>query len=247
MVRALCGNNDHPDPQMFLLIFWLMMVYSLVKPAAGSNVTGDKLFTTLTEDSELEAECESSVNRWKRLSDIISNAVEEFCNVESTGDMDLNEDQCLLEFLAGYVGMKAGKLRHCEVCAHSLMVSRSEYERAAYTKSSSATTKSAPSLIQLRDYHNALHYPTKSQFRLIVTLEENVLAVVGELVTKVQPDTFFQISERLESLSLPRVGCDEHASSVTGYIIQFYLILRMHFAAKATNRTIRNCKKAVEL
>ena len=243
MVRAFCGCNDNPDPQMFLLIFRLMLVYSLVKPVVGSNVTGDELFQTLIDDSELGFEDINENQRtWHNTSLRLLNAAEDICDRSSTGNMNLTEDERLLEFLAGYVGTKAGKLKKCVECVRTLSVPKSEY------RSVNRSCEAAPSLIELRDYHDALHYPTKSLYSLITIIEKNICAVIGSCGKEVGPDTFFQISERLETLpSIPTVGCKEHRDSVLGYVIQFYLILRMHFAAKAVNKDIANCRKAAEL
>lgn len=52
MVRQAAGNNDHPDPVMFVLIFRLMSVYSLVKPPKGSNITGGELLHSLVTMKE---------------------------------------------------------------------------------------------------------------------------------------------------------------------------------------------------
>lgn len=40
---------------------------------------------------------------------------------------------------------------------------------------------------------------------------------------------------------------DAHKDSILGYIVQFYLVLRMHFAAKEANKTITNYRKAAEM
>lgn len=40
MVRASLGKNEHPDAVLFLFVFRILSMYSLVKPPRGTNVTG---------------------------------------------------------------------------------------------------------------------------------------------------------------------------------------------------------------
>ena len=68
MVREAGGNNDHPDPLMFILIFRLMSVYSLVKPPKGSNITGGDLLKSLVfmKDAGLNSK-DKEKKRWQKI------------------------------------------------------------------------------------------------------------------------------------------------------------------------------------
>ncbi|XP_046407616.1 uncharacterized protein LOC124172243 [Ischnura elegans] len=47
MMRAACGDNDHPDSVQFVQVFRLMGTYSLVKPPKGCNVSGPDVLEAL--------------------------------------------------------------------------------------------------------------------------------------------------------------------------------------------------------
>lgn len=223
MVRSACGNNDHPDPHMFLLIFRLLSLYSLVK-AAGSNVSSDELFDTLLNpDSDVVVSSrDANKARWENIRTTMVNMVSEG---EPDELLNMTEDDRLLEFLSGYVAGKAIKFKKCHACAVTILANNS-----LVTDSS----QSAPSLIDLRNFYGVLHYPSKSLFLIISTLEKCIRDETNE--ENIGPDTFFNITEQLESVNLPaHVGCDEHFQDIMSYIIHFYTILRMQFAVKAAD------------
>jgi len=47
MIRSVCGSNDHPDAILFIQMFRLLTIYSLVKPPRGSNISGGEMLKTL--------------------------------------------------------------------------------------------------------------------------------------------------------------------------------------------------------
>lgn len=47
MMRNCCGSNDHPDSQLFIQIYRLISMYSLVKPPKGCNVSTGELMNAL--------------------------------------------------------------------------------------------------------------------------------------------------------------------------------------------------------
>jgi hypothetical protein len=253
MIRAFGGNNDHPDPHIFLLIFRLMAVYSLVKPD-GSNVTGQELFDVLISvDEDGTAGISENVTKWKNIREqITSNTlfsidtadsadyfldesfeVDEPEDISKVDDGELRENEQLLQFFAGYVASKAAKFKACNDCIPHL------YSRAN-------TCNLPATFLDMRNYFNVLHYPTETLFSLVKILEKSILSVITS-TEKLSPDTFFEIARSLLNLDLPHVGCAQHKPEVTGYIIQFYLVLRMHFASQEFNNTISNRKKSTEL
>lgn len=46
MMRSVCRSNDHPDSILYIQMFRLVSIYSLVKPPKGSNVSGGEMLET---------------------------------------------------------------------------------------------------------------------------------------------------------------------------------------------------------
>ena len=47
MMRNCCGSNDHPDSQLFIQMYRLVSMYSLIKPPKGCNVSTGELMNVL--------------------------------------------------------------------------------------------------------------------------------------------------------------------------------------------------------
>lgn len=101
-------------------------------------------------------------------------------------------------------------------------------------------------LIDLRNYYGALRKPSAALLELLKIVENTIMNEIR--VSKMRPDTFFNIAYQLQDLySLPQIGCNRHYGEVTGYIIQFYLIMRMHFLCSDVNKTVKDRGKPKEL
>jgi len=150
------------------------------------------------------------------------------------------EDQDLLEFFGGYIAMKAISRQRCESCTETLIKQNRDNDAITFSGS----------LIDMRNYHDVLHYPSNALYRLVSWLEDRVQDEIWRgNVSTLNPDTFFNIAEQLTS-STPHIdfiGCSEHRSDVLTYVIQFFLILRMQFLCKDFNNLIKNKCKPHEL
>jgi hypothetical protein len=209
-----------------------------VKPPKGSNVTGEELFQTLIQDGEVKY---GNVERWRfirsRIVDVCDRLPTSLLPDENNHDYNGNEDEEIIEFLIGYVAKKAVSFqRECSPCKSSLLRSN---KRINFQQSESLT--------DLKNYYGVLCYPSNNLILLIQLIEETILSEIGNN-PKIHPNTFFDIAGKLEEiLELPSVGCEVHADAVTAYVIQFYLVLRMHFVCKIVNSNITNFKKMAEM
>lgn len=209
-----------------------MSIYSLVKPSKGSNITGNELFETLIKDGEMTY---GNVERWKFIRQSIIEVSYNKTNMPPPAT-ESTEDAEIFEFLIGYIAKKAVSYIKplCLSCKCTLTRDDSD-------------ANAPESLIDLKNYYDALYYPSLTLIELTAILEDTITEEVGQ-DPKIQPNTFFNIAYKLEDLpGLPRVGCAEHWEDVTAYVIQFYLVLRMHFMCKIVNAKIKNIRKAIEL
>jgi hypothetical protein len=161
------------------------------------------------------------------------------CSDEETAG---TEDDRLLQFLSGYVAMKAISQKRCENCTNTLICRDDE---------SNSGISVDNSLLQIRNYHNVLHYPSNSLSRLVSFIEKYITAEIGcENISSLSPDTFPKILDALCTAEIPfigDIGCHEHRLDLLSFIVRFYLILRMYFICKQYNNSIKNIGKAKEL
>lgn len=233
MVRALCGNNEHPDPTIFLLIFRLMSIYSLVR-VEGSNVVDEDVFDVLIEDSLLPETCENDKEKWMRLRESIVQKFTAPCERVATAPKNADG---VLENLCGCIAAKAISFIKCEQCASTLVIEREKADGNIPAKKS---------LIDLRNYFNVLNYPSSGLYNIISILEKVISEEIGEY--NLRTTTFFDICDRLNDIDFPPpVGCSLHSTEVMGYIIQYYLVLRMFISTKFYNSQIKDISKHKEL
>lgn len=244
MVRSFCGTNEHPDPTMFLLIFRLMSIYSLVR-VEGSNVADEEIFDTLIMDSMLPETCESK-EKWVQMRDsIVQRFKAPSISDTSRSPLIQSEDDGILEFLCGCIASKAISFITCNECASTLIVNPS---RCSDTSKNFTKSTRQKSLIDFRDFFNVLHHPSQSLFNFVSILEKIISEEIVE--HKLTPKTFFAVSDKVNAVDFSNtmaVGCPNHYTEVLGYILQYYLVLRMHISTKLYNATIKDIDKHKQL
>jgi len=173
----------------------------------------------LNPNSDVVSSSDANKARWENIRTAMVNMVSQG---EPDELLNLTEDDRVLEFLLGYVAGKAIKFRKCKACEVTISADKSFVTDSSH---------SAPCLIDLKNFYGVLHYPSQSLFLIISTLEKCVRDEINE--ENIGPDSFFNVTEQLESINLPaHVGCHEHFEDIMSYIIHFYTILRMQFAVK---------------
>ncbi|KAK3931425.1 Transposable element P transposase [Frankliniella fusca] len=134
-IRTSCGSGSHPDPLLFIQLYRLLSLYSLVKPPRGSNVSGGELFNALVQLKDLEKD--GSQDKKLEAVNLIDKIVEESCVAESpeasaafNPEMSSSEiNEAALCLMAGYVAFKVEKMKpakSCIMCANSLVLPTTE-------------------------------------------------------------------------------------------------------------------------
>lgn len=139
MLRSACGSQDHPDPKIFIQIFRLLGVYSLVKPPRGGNITGGELLQPLSKTTlDLKNSKKKTDKDWlSKLDAMIENGFIEGDN----DDMDLNDESVVIlteefqehnydvvetthevkAYMAGYVAFKMQRFSSCANCSKTMI------------------------------------------------------------------------------------------------------------------------------
>lgn len=225
LARGVCGSNDHPDSILFGQMFRLISTYSLIKPCAGSNVSGSEIFNALLKFNNI-SHTSNGREEWQTIIDsVIENGrLDEITN--STYLTDINEDvglpgtsRYLMAYMSGYVARKCRKWTTCVDCIEDLQTTQSDQE---HHKMISLMTQ------------GHLIYPSNRLVQLLGMIEETILNIVKK--ESVNCDMLFQITYALQELSLPLIGCCEHKMQLTKSVTSFYIIIRAEFLAKSYNK-----------
>lgn len=130
-MRGACGSNSHPDSLLFVQVYRLLSVYSLVKPIRGSNVTGSELLSTIISLKDLVGE--ERKERKEHFENIIDNIIN---NASPLMDIEIEYntfkemiDEYALTVFAGYIARKIRKsklAKNCHECFESLCDSKNE-------------------------------------------------------------------------------------------------------------------------
>lgn len=270
IMRAHCGTHDHPNSLLFIQLYRLLSVYALIKPPRGSNINDTNVLDLLIcnrkkdkkpKDSENLVELvgrkkfnssigkvvlkaienvpdtstspQSAEKAVKNLADTSTSLQSAEKTVENVPD-STSPQFAALQYFCGYLAHK--DFNGCELCKKTL--SATTMEEKNYENS----------IIKLRDRYGVLHmhYPSKNLLHTTNVIEKVILDSVENL----KKNSIFDIGENLlefnheegdEVLSLLGCSCTNHALEFTSKVIQFYVIVRMHFILKIVNK---NCKDA---
>ena len=228
MMRSSCGSNDHPDSQTFLQLYWLFSTYSLVKPPKGSCTDCSEILSTLLNINDVKVKEVSRKEKWHTFLDLI---IEEDSTEELLPKtLEMAEDHSyqmvassdfITSYVSGYILRRTSKFTTCDICLQNLTTP-------------DANGEEANKFIELKS-RKCLLYPSQAIVQLITSLENHLLLTLLE--NKIHSEFLYDVMQRIyHGPSLNLVGCDQHKSEVTEKIVQFYLILRLHFICKQISR-----------
>ena len=210
MIREVCGANDNPDPLLFIQVYRLLSVYSLIKPPKGSNVNGIELFETIVTAGD------KNLNSPKvKVSEMLDLLLENgFCHVENVDssrkehiyDVAYSSNE-VVNYVAGFVSKKIQKWTSCNDCI--LSATKEKSDNLEHEKMIEILNK------------GCLNYPSNDLYNLIKNIEETVMEFVSKEILNM--DTFFQILSNLNISKCQMIGCHEHNNLFTKkqFIISF--------------------------
>lgn len=229
IVRQSFGCNDHPTPEQFLTIINNLSFYSLARPPRGGN-SQPELITALLEPSDA---CEKKTVPITALVDRLLDdgnladaavAIEKHSSLLDHKDYaEKKSDSRLIYYIAGYVVRKSLKRISCPECASSLCILPVQ-----------ATSDDNASLTKEFD-HGGLLYPSKP-LELLVTKLENTFTVFFSR-NKLHAESMTCFLSFIQGYDLEVVGCPDHGREVTANVVKFYALTRLHFLAKACNKS----------
>lgn len=228
-MRNAAGCEEHPTTSMFLQLYKLLTVYSVIRlpkrrvQRAGRTVPIDAppiaipLPTTQKQSKRLQTiavatECLDSLSVC--VSD--EDADPEDVLPPATGTAKEN----IVYYVAGFVVRHFKKQISCFSCFTQLASLDVDEPYAALLN------------VKLR---GALHWPSDILFKVLLDVENNLSV---RLNSSLSPFLFSAIMEDTlpSMLPLKNVLCDTHASSLTAEILVYYIATRLHWHAKTINK-----------
>lgn len=129
-------------------------------------------------------------------------------------------DMFALRYVAGFIARHARKYANkCETCEKSLTKGPKD--------------KNEEDILITIKSKKCLTYPSDSLVDLLQSVEETVIKTT--LQNEVEENILFVVLEKLENITVRKIGCKLHDLSLTKAVLKFYLITRMHFLTKRWN------------
>lgn len=233
LIRHAAGCEDHPTASMFIQIYRLLSVYSLLRlPRRRLN--------SYVNNSQLELSIRPAKSATKRQAavDMAAACIDHNASVLDD-DVDLDLDAVdvpmlsnmsaspvdnIVFYVAGFVLRHCRKTTTCGECIAGLTGERNSLPQAALIN------------IKLR---GALQWPSESLFRALRESEEYISAhlakganpeAFSELLVQILP-VFFDLKAKL---------CCLHASSMCAEIAVYYIVTRLHWHVKQKNKNAQS-------
>lgn len=234
MARSACGDSEHPDSVLFGQVFRLLSSYSLMKPPKGSNVSGAEMLTTLIGFNDLK-DTRAGRQEWVKMMDsIIKGNIDKVAETP-TDDVQFEEDElaeeredirlAIVSYITGYVQKKCYEWTKCRKCLAEVEATELDEK---YHK-----------LIELLS-RGCLNYPSPAFISFLEKVESCIVRTAQEV--GIHCDTLFEITQALQEITLPLVGCDEHKDVFSSKILNFYVMMRAEFLARGFRKNVAEAK-----
>ena len=240
LIRNAAGCEDHPTTSMFLQLYKLLSVYSVVRlpkrrvQRAGRDDTNDdrrvlaiplpavQQQTKRCKTVAVASECLDSLSAFAADDDLDRDLDPDCIPPAPTGSAKDN----IVYYVAGFVVRRCKKLVTCTACLEHL--------------TSVANSESYAALINIK-LRGALHWPSNALFTALLDVENTVAMYLNSSLT---PFMFSTIMEESLPAMLPlrAVLCGAHASALTAEILVYYISTRLHWHAKTVNRDLASRK-----
>lgn len=224
ILRHCCGSNDHPDIRLFMKVIRLIMVYSLVKPPKGCNVSASDTMETLIKRKPEESKVTDERIQWdNKLKNVLTSKKESGNEDEYDYETDHDYDVAMTSkeaqaYYSGVIARSAERFTRCSTCLDSLRNETPQERDKA--------------IVCLT--HGFLYYASDALFQLTTEIERALLKVIG--LHSLNEDTLIQALDKLARANLPRVGCSQHKQDLSIKLVNYYFISRANQVAKCYNK-----------
>lgn len=236
MLRNAAGCEDHPTATMFLQLYKLLSVYSVIRlpkrrvQRAGRDDTNEDCRVVMIPLPGVQAQ----TKRNKTVA-VAAECIDSLASFADDEDLDPDcvppapsgsAKDNIVYYVAGFVVRRCKKITSCTACIAQLT---STQNHACYA-----------SLVNVK-LRGALNWPSDILFKALLDVENTVTMHLSSSLT---PFMFSAILEETVPTMLPvrAVLCQGHASSLTAEILVYYISTRLHWHCKTVNRDLGSRK-----
>lgn len=234
LVRSFGGDESHPTIMNFTQISRLLSLYTPIKTALRGSVEGVPSPVLVGVNDTFKETREAYKTKQRSLRNTIeerlisclepSSPPERTCTY-ATG----NVEDSVVYYLSGYVIHKVTKGTACDLCIADISSDIPVVGCDSY-------------LTEYRSFkQGSLKHPTHKMLGFMKNANKSVSASLDDFV--LCGDIFWKVLDDLEGCCLPFLGCADHTFSFTREVLNFFIVMRMHFYARDTNCRLENSHK----
>ena len=230
LIRYSAGCDDHPTAAVFMQLYRLLSVYSLLRlPKRSTSVLASGVVLPVRDvaatTSKRSATVAVAAECLESMAAVMADDDEAMADDEPDHSLPLTTHN-IVYYVAGFVVRHCSRVVKCTDCIEHLMSSTDETPQAE--------------LLNVK-LHGALHRPSDILFTPLCKLE----AVVSvQLSDKFSPFAINNIIEDSLSAFLPVQAqlCASHRSWLAAEIAVYYTATRLHWRAKSANKEAASSK-----
>ena len=236
LLRHAAGCEDHPTATMFVQLYRLLSVYSLLRlprrcisSYSNHQLCHAKLRVTPVKSTKRQAavamatECIESIVVFMN-DDNPADAVD----VPPLATMSATTKDNIVFYVAGFVIKHCLKVLHCSTCIAAISGDRSQLPQTTLIN------------IKLR---GCLRWPSEALFLALREAEEYISS---HLANGLDPEAFTELLGMIIPVFLPLRSklCPPHASSVCAEIATYYIVTRLHWHVKEVSQIVKSSKSS---
>lgn len=235
IIRQAGGQNEHPTFPTFLQLYWMLSLYSLLRPPQFGNCTAaessQSAFVTLADIRGIYKS--SAAERPKKLEELrnkldglISQGNWECEDVFDHDYCDAAVVDCIIYYVTGFVTRKLANKTSCVVCKEALKGHRG-FSKAAEVELVNCKTR------------GRLTHPNAHLFQLFRNIEEEFAKYAD------QRDVYDKTTDAVLAHFEFTFPCNFHKEDILAKLLHYYVCLRMRQCCKQLRA--KNEKKSQDL
>ncbi|XP_075526178.1 uncharacterized protein LOC142557858 isoform X1 [Dermacentor variabilis] len=237
LVRSFGGDESHPTITNFTQIFRLLSLYTPVKAALRGSVEGVPSPVLVGVNDTFQQTREACKSKQSSLRSAIEASLISCLEPSSSPDCACNEhtyargniEDNVVYYLCGYIIHKVRKGAPCDLCIADISSETPAVGCDSY-------------LTEYRSFkQGSLKHPTPKMLGFMKTANKSVSASLDE--AGLCGDIFWKVLDDLEGCCLPLLGCTEHMFAFTCEVLNFFIVMRMHFYSRDINCQLESSHK----
>ncbi|CAN7951331.1 unnamed protein product [Ixodes pacificus] len=238
MTRSFGGDEDHPTMVSFSHIYSLLSLYTPIKACITGNVTAEPTLVLATVQETMKLGKKDKLASHERLQETLRVKLAEICSPAQVGTKVAPDhgctlpsaQDCVVYYLCGYLVRSFLKHERCPA-------------RIENFQSSSAQCPEALLTLQREFKEGSLKLPSWELFSMFRNVEREVSPMLEE--NSLCVDSFWNLLETIKDCDVPSVSCPAHKDILSAELVQAYIVLCLHFAAKDASRKLGVSQKVV--